>query len=519
MPTLRRSGALFLALTLANCLPVLWFSHLPSADGPAHVYNASLIPRYFFEATDPARRYVEFNTSFPPNLLAHGLLALFTSLMDPALAERLFVACYVVLLPLALWYAMRAISGDTHGVEFLGLALVFNQHLHWGFYNFLAGLIAYLFALGYWLRHRERSVPGGSVMAMTALVTLIYFCHPVPLLAFWLTMGFLSLVDAARNRDLQASGLTLGALASIPAVCLYVHYALARPAGPLVPVEWSSLRYAASVLARLYPLATYAAGEKLVALSLSALIACGVAWAWTTGAARSAANAYLYAAVMLAGLVFVAPAQAAGGTLITPRLVYFPLFLILIWLATVKWPAPVAAGIVAAAVILAGIGHVSRWPIYQRYDDRMHGFLQLAESRERQPVEAFQIAGISVSVDADQTATPYLSGAAWGYVAAEHRNVVLDYEPRLGYFPFRYRPGADPAAYTLPSPAGCQLSGGGLIDPTRYHEVTGLRIDTQIVWVNADQPESEACTRAYGRPVSAERQNAHGKLLWFDSDE
>jgi len=96
--------------------------------------------------------------------------------------------------------------------------------------------------------------------------------------------------------------------------------------------------------------------------------------------------------------------------------------------------------------------------------------------------------------------------------------VLIDYEAALGYFPFRYRRNADPMPFALSMPAGCYLPSGGFIDVANYRRATGLTIDTQTVWVNASQPESEACVRAYGRPVSAERHNDHGKLMWFDSE-
>ena len=46
-------GGLFIALVCASLAPVLWFSYLPSGDGPAHVYNAALISRYLFHPADP----------------------------------------------------------------------------------------------------------------------------------------------------------------------------------------------------------------------------------------------------------------------------------------------------------------------------------------------------------------------------------------------------------------------------------------------------------------------------------
>ena len=90
----------------------------------------------------------QFNWSLSPNLGAYGVLATLMTVMSPHTAERVFLAIYVVALPLSLRYAMRAVTRETRGVECLGLAVVFNFHFHWGFYNFIVGLVAYLFGLG-----------------------------------------------------------------------------------------------------------------------------------------------------------------------------------------------------------------------------------------------------------------------------------------------------------------------------------------------------------------------------------
>jgi hypothetical protein len=517
----RSNRALFLALVFGNLLPIFWFSHLPAADAPAHVYNATLFARYFFHPDDPAWRFVEFNTSWPPNMLAHGLLALFMGVMSPAWAERAFIALYAVALPLALRYALRGVSRDTQGIEFLGLFFVFNYHLHWGFYNFLAGLVAYLVVLGYWLRsvHREGLGAGPVRLRWAALLSVVlYFCHPVPLLAFWLTAGFLWCVRVARTRDLHLVELRRAAIVSLPAVGLYAHYALTRGGAFSVPTVWPTLRYAASTLVRLYPLRTYTLAESLAAQALSALLMGCVIWAVATKGLRHVVNDYLSTAALLATLVFLAPSQAAGGTLITARLVYFPLFLMLIWMVTVKWPANATWVFVAAGCGLAVVGQVSRWPIYQRYDNRMNTFLAQAAGREGQPVEYFEHASLGTPLSLDEQGTPHLPGGAWGYVAAERRNVLLDYEPKLGYFPFRYRAGADPTPYTLPMPSGCRLN-GRLIDEARYQKETSLTIDTQMMWVDRDQPEDDRCVRALGLTVSAERRSVDGTLLWFDAGQ
>ena len=130
----------------------------------------------------------------------------------------------------------------------------------------------------------------------------------------------------------------------------------------------------------------------------------------------------------------------------------------------------------------------------------------------------FYVVGHGTTVDLDGDRTPYLPAGVWGYVAASRRSVLLDYEPSLGYFPFSYKRGADPAPFVDWMPEGCYMSSGGLIDAVKYAGATGLAVTSQIVWLSAGRPADEACLRAYGRRATKKHHSAQGELIWFDSE-
>ena len=129
--------------------------------------------------------------------------------MSPLTAERLLLGAYAVLLPVSLKYAMRGVSERTGGIEYLGLPVVFNSHVHGGFFNFLLGLAGFLCAFGLWLRLRGRPVDSGSVLGMTGVLTAVYCCHPVPLIEVWIAAVALLAFDAARRLDSVASDARL----------------------------------------------------------------------------------------------------------------------------------------------------------------------------------------------------------------------------------------------------------------------------------------------------------------------
>ena len=234
------------------------FERLPLTDGPSHVYNASLLARYASDPLGFVPVIVRLNASIPPNLAAHGFMALLIGAhLSPLTAERLLLAGYAVLLPVSVRYALRGVSARTAGIEFLALPVVFNSHVHWGFFNFLAGLIGFLCAFGFWLRLRGRPPLLRSALAMTAVLTGVYVCHPVPLVEFWIAAAALVAFDAARRLHSAASDARLLVMVSIVPLVLLLHWGLTRPPA-LVPepqTAWPTIRYAGTLLMTLAPLA------------------------------------------------------------------------------------------------------------------------------------------------------------------------------------------------------------------------------------------------------------------------
>ena len=206
---------------------------------------------------------------------------------------------------------------------------------------------------------------------------------------------------------------------------------------------------------------------------------------WKRGGAQS--RALLGAAVVAALVVFAAPSQAAGGTLVTARLVYFPLFLVLVAMTTVAWPAAWSAGCIVLALLLSCAGTISRWPIYERYDARMGEFLQLAEMLPLPDRLYFAVAGEPTTMTLDDRGTPNLPASAWGYVAARHSQLLAsDYEPLLSYFPLVYR---TPPARPVVVPAAC----GSLSLPAVQSGAPAVDPAPIVIWMRSDRAERRTC--------------------------
>ena len=280
-----------------------------------------------------------------------------------------------------------------------------------------------------------------------------------------------------------ASDARLLVLVSLVPAALLVHAALTRPAALVAEPQlaWPTIRYAATLLATLAPLASYTTVDRIVAGSIALIATAGALVVWKGGGAQS--RPLLGAAVVAALVVFAAPSQAAGGTLVTARLVYFPLFLVLVAMTTVAWPAAWSASCIVLALLLSCAGTISRWPIYERYDARMSEFLQLAETLPLPDRLYFAVAGEPTTMTLDDRGTPNLPASAWGYVAARHSQLLAsDYEPLLSYFPLVYR---TPPARPVAIPEAC----GSLSLPAVQSSAPAVDRAPIVIWMRSDRAE------------------------------
>jgi hypothetical protein len=174
----RWSGHCFFAvLVLAYLLPVWLFRHVPTQDGPAHLANAVILRDYSTPGTHHHEFYELAIEPFP-NWTAHLMLAGFSWLVHPLVAEKLLVTFYVV----GFAYAARffLISWHPDGVMLAPLCLLFIFHrcFFMGFYSYCLGLPLCFLIYGLCARLPERLSPGWLV-GFAGLLLLAYFTHLV----------------------------------------------------------------------------------------------------------------------------------------------------------------------------------------------------------------------------------------------------------------------------------------------------------------------------------------------------
>jgi hypothetical protein len=186
-------AVLFWILVIVHLVPLWGAKYFPSQDGPAHLENAQLLLKWMRGDAGLWRQYYFINPKPVPNWLGHLALAGLMTVAPPLVAEKILLSAYVILLACGMHYAMRSVRERGKDAEVLclvGLPLTYHTLLHMGFYNFSFGIAMYLFAVGFWIRHRENL--RGKVLKLAALMLLTYFTHVFALLAVWMTFAALA---------------------------------------------------------------------------------------------------------------------------------------------------------------------------------------------------------------------------------------------------------------------------------------------------------------------------------------
>jgi hypothetical protein len=367
---------------LLNATPAVWFRYLPSTDGPDHLYNAWVINR-LWTGSSALQEYFAINPAPVPNWFCEAVMAAAMFAIPEQHAERLFLCFYAVLLPISFWWAARAVDCDTRGVEMLALPLVFNMHLHWGFYNFCAGLAWYLLVIGFWLRFGHRMSPRRAIV-FAALLLLAYFTHPLAWLHSCVAVFVLWAAGAWRARHNAVRTASWAFAAAVPGLFLMARYNLSRSSGAGVQTEFRSPLDAVLQLGSLEFLKVFLMNgsrlhaERLVSVT-AALLFWGLVLLLLRRARRtehtSASLPLLALAAVGTAICLFGPARTEGMQTLAERHLYFAVLPVALWVGTQQLTRRQRTAIALGAIAAAGGLHAARWPQYQDYDRTMTAFL------------------------------------------------------------------------------------------------------------------------------------------------
>lgn len=178
---------LLIGLIVLHLLPIWIVTHLPTQDGPAHIYNSKIFFESFDRSNYQIRLFYDFGYQLYPNMLTHLMLGALQQIMPGIIAEKIVVSLIVALLPLSMLYLLNSIERGRGVMCLLGFTFAYHNLFHIGFYNFSISVSMCLFALGWWWRYKEElTLP--RLAGFYALAGLTYISHFAGFMALVLTL-------------------------------------------------------------------------------------------------------------------------------------------------------------------------------------------------------------------------------------------------------------------------------------------------------------------------------------------
>jgi hypothetical protein len=515
---------LFFALLLLQLVPAWWFTYFPSQDGPAHLENAAILRDFGRPDRAFLHTFYTLNTRPEPNWLSHLVLAGLMLVFPPLVAEKVLLSAYLILLPLAVRYAARALRPDAGFLGILAMPFAYNVFLHKGFYNFCFSLVVFFVVLGYWLRHRGAFTPKRTVIFLL-LVLLLYFCHIVSVVAAGLVIGSLTawrlVADlAAARRAGRLSPAVWGAclraqvlpplFAFLPAAILCglfllrqaggdAHSGALATGGASPPVF--TLAGLVVGLIEVESLISYQIAEGMLALALGAGLLLVAVWllAKKVRSRRLLAGDELLLGVAVLALVYFLIPEGAGHDSsplarvaemarhesLTLRFGLYPFLALLLWFAAQPFGLRARVVLQAGAAALTLLFVALNFSNYQRLQPYLEEYCSCRPWIERQatvlPICFAQAGRAEDGRPLCLRVGPFANAA--GYLAADAELIDLpNYEARTGYFPILFRPEVNPYRYLGSRPGNGLLEDPPRVDIAGYTAQTGQSIDYVLLY-------------------------------------
>lgn len=469
-----RESTLFALLICVSLVPIWAFRYVPTQDGPAHLYNAWLLTQHGNGSN--LWDYFEINTKLSPNWLGHLVLAALMQAFSPLTSEKILLSGYVILLPLAMRYAVRSVRPNAGFVAILVLPLVYNFMFHLGFYNFLISSSIMLLAVGFWIRHQDQFGFRHAIGFFVLMLVMFFFhvlpvavaCMAIACMGGWMTLIDLRAVQTGRLTKRKAweyfrSRGVLPLIAALPAVLLTMKFLLNKtpvvraggepPAvSPLAgfyaqegitSIPWLMRRFASfQIVEGWLWLAFIAMFAVVVVVLLRGRLRTRAPMRWDGLLAATL--------VMVAGHLSTPRASWGENIFLRNRIELLFAFLAIVWFSSQVWGVRLQRAVqaVSTLLVLAMVAvHVDSYRLYN------HGLAEYTSAGAKiEPGTSV----VSFCFTRSATHDPPAGRASWGlvnpflhassYISLENRLVDLEnYEARTDYFPIRFRDHQNPA--------------------------------------------------------------------------
>lgn len=439
----------FYCIVLFNLLLMLQTEFVPTLDGPAHLYNSTLIRNLLFHHNPTLEAFFSFTKEPVPNWCGHFFLAIFNAFLSSPMAEKMFLILYAAGLPISFRYLIRSINPVNYGLSYLIFPFIYSFLFFLGFYNFCIALVFFFFTLGFWIRQQATTVTRRQSIALFFLFTLTYFSH---IFVFMILLGIIGLqllldllLENLTWKDTKRKTMVLF-FPALPALLMTVYYFYNHTASTNYEyvskrelIEW--LKNIRSIIA--FNFIDEEPFTKKIYFILLILLVVALynkvnkslenmnttqGWKAKLNALVQATDTWLIAAVGVLFLYFKLPDSDGAAGYVSVRLGLLFFILLICWICTQQFPSWL--------VILTLIPFLFYSLKLYRYNENA------IENLNETALECYKAAEY---IEPNSVVLPLNYSSEWmmghfsNYLGADKPVVVLEnYELSTGYFPLKW---------------------------------------------------------------------------------
>ncbi|MBL8149736.1 MAG: hypothetical protein JNN15_07395 [Blastocatellia bacterium] len=520
----REENGLFLFLLALHFLPLWSLPYFSTCDGPAHIYNAQIMLDYFkSENLTVFEKFYSFNNNIGANWLGHILLSLLLAIFPPFIAEKVLISGYLLLLPLSVRYACKAINPESKVAVLLIFPIVYNSTIYFGFYYFCYSIGLFFLVFGYWIKYQNSlSLSSRHVTLLLILVLLLYLSHPFSFTMAALLIGFhfsfnliADLVKEIRTgrrwenlltERLKSQFLPL-TIAFLPTTLLMLSWAITSPTtNDRRPQNWQIQKLYIWIIESIsiyYPNSLPAKTSSAAFLILLALLTIYCIFSRNSVTDKSEKNHLFWIPILLfipiVGLVLPALLPAYLLTLDNLSAIYlftsercclYVLLTAILWIAVGKFHKKVLLAtkiaITSISLVLLVMQILTHYRLQSYVEEILSYKAVVAEKATVLPL--FLHYGALPKGGYDILPPPVLLHTP-AYVATEKELVNLgNYEAHTGAFPINFQQTVNPFIYI----GGAINSLSAAIDILSYRDKTGIDVDYVVVYTVPGHKFNEA---------------------------
>jgi len=428
--TIRR---LYVAAAFLLLIPIWTVDHLPTVDGPSHVYNAEIIRQIALGHDNALTRAFRLNPRIVPNWTGHALLALFMMVFPPAFAEKLLMTGIIALFFTGVWMYAGCDDERRHVWAFFAFPLAYNQLFQLGFYNYAISVGLSLVILAYWWPRRAQS--DWKTVAITALLLVVcYFSHPMSTALTAAALFLFWLISSRRPMQL---------LMFVPVSPLMVLFALEQNGSKFF--QPLSLKTGWDYLSKTQLLLVFDPRQLIFGRFYFALFIVLFIVTLTRQSLARQASVFLFLAIASLVLFQVMNSSAGNGGYVHERLALVFMLAPLAWF-TADLPSKATMTFASAFMLVAIAEMLFLIKNYQHHD---HATTRFLESTRGLGTNATLLPLLG-DRDVKEGSQVVVLAKAINYAAIEKHLVNLDnYEAGTDYFPVVFAPQLQPDVFKI----------------------------------------------------------------------